>query len=459
MVQGLEKQSPHHIVIVGGGFAGLYAAQTLARATVKVTLIDKRNFHLFQPLLYQVATGGLSPADISSPLRALLSRHKNVEVLMGEVTNIDPKKQTVKMRYREIAYDSLIVATGVTPQYFGNEHWSEKAPGLKTVEDALEMRRRIFISYEAAEKETDPEKRLDWLTFVIVGGGPAGVELAGALAELAHGTLKDDFRNIDTSKSQIILLQGADRILPTYPPSLSDKAKASLERLGVIVRTGTRVFDINNNVLTIGQGDTEEKITARTILWAAGTKASGMGKMLADSTGVELDRMGRVMVTPEFNVPEYDNIFVVGDLAYYAYQNGQPLPGIAPVAMQEGQYVARLIKSRIEGKAIAPFRYFDWGNLAVIGKHEAVVDMGFFKLSGLLAWLVWMFIHVFYLLEFDNKLIVTIQWAWSYFTLTKGARLITSPGEHPTIQLEDDSELDSAKVDNVEPRVLETVPQ
>ena len=432
-----ESTKPlHHVVIIGGGFGGLYAAQTLAKSQVKVTLIDKRNFHVFQPLLYQVATGGLSPADISSPIRALVNRNKNIEVLMGEVLDIDPEKQTVKLTHKEIAYDSLIVATGVTHQYFGNEEWAEFAPGLKTIEDALDIRRRIFIAFEAAEKETNPDKHQDWLTFAIIGAGPAGVELAGALAEVAHGTLKDDFRNIDTSKAKIILLSSRDRILPTYPEKLSLKAQQSLERLGVTVINKARAIDIQKDNLTIRIGDRIEKITAKTIVWTAGMKASGMSKILVERTGAEVDRAGRVIVSQDFKLPGYDNIFAIGDLANYSHQDDKPLPGIAPVAMQEGQYVARLIANSTQGKAIAPFYYFDSGSLAVIGKHEAVVDLGFIKLSGFLAWCVWMFIHVFYLLEFDNKLIVMIQWAWNYFTFSKGARLITTPGEHPTIQLE-----------------------
>lgn len=429
----------HRVVIVGGGFGGLYAAKKLAKAPVKVTLIDKRNFHVFQPLLYQVATGGLSPADISSPLRALLSKNKNTEVLMGEVTQIDPERQTVKLRYREIEYDSLILATGVTPQYFGND-WDNKAPGLKTIENALEIRRRIFIAFESAEKETNPERRKDWLTFVLVGGGPAGVELAGALAELAHGTLKEDFRNIQTSEAEIILLQSRQYILPAYPPHLSLKAQKSLEKLGVTVKTGIRVTDITQQLVTYRYGDTLEQIRTRTVLWTAGMKASPVANMLADCTQAQLDKTGRVIVEPDFHLAKYKNIFVIGDLAHYPDGEGGILPGIAPVAMQEGEYVARFIRNGLQNRPSKPFIYTDWGNLAVIGKHQAVVDMGWLKLSGFLAWFVWLFIHVFYLLEFDNKLIVMIQWAWSYFTESKGARLITTPGENPEIQLGDDQE-------------------
>src|SRR4028119_1593484 len=302
MLNEAENQSPHHVVIVGGGFGGLYAAKALAKAPVKVTLIDKRNFHLFQPLLYQVATGGLSAGDISSPLRAVLSRQKNAEVLMGEVTDVDPKQQTIKLQNRQLTYDTLIVATGVSHHYFGNDQWAPKAPGLKTVEDALEMRRRIFLSFEAAEKETDPEKRRAWLTFVIVGGGPTGVELAGALAELAYSTLKDDFRNIDTSETRILLLEGMDRVLPPYPPELSEKAQKSLEHLGVTVRTRTLVTNIEDQVVTMRCGDETEEIQAKTILWAAGVKASGMGQIISERTGAELDRVGRVMVESDLSV-------------------------------------------------------------------------------------------------------------------------------------------------------------
>lgn len=439
MVAQSDFSNLHHVVIVGGGFGGLYAAQKLAKAPVKVTLIDKRNFHVFQPLLYQVATGGLSPADISSPLRALLSKNKNTEVLMGEVTEIDPEQQTVKLRYRDVKYDSLILATGVTHQYFGND-WEKNAPGLKTIENALEIRRKVFIAFESAEKEPNPERRKDWLTFVLVGGGPAGVELAGALAELAHGTLKEDFRNIDTSEAEIILLQSREHILPVYPPHLSLKARKSLEKLGVTVKTGVRVDDIRGQLVTYRDGDKLEQIRTRTVLWTAGMKASPIANMLAECADAQLDQAGRVIVEPDFHLAKYKNIFVVGDLAHYPDGEGGILPGIAPVAMQEGFYVARFIRNGIQNRPLKPFKYTDWGNLAVIGKHQAVVDMGWLKLSGFLAWFVWLFIHVFYLLEFDNKLIVMIQWAWSYFTDSKGARLITTPGKDPEIKLEDDHE-------------------
>lgn len=425
MVNAVENQSPHQVVIIGGGFGGLYSAKALSRVGVNVTLVDKRNFHLFQPLLYQVATGTLSPADISSPLRSVLNSSKNTKVLMAEVTDIDPEQRLVILRNEELPYDSLIIATGVSHHYFGNDDWEKVAPGLKTVENALEMRRRIFVAFEAAEKEADPEKRRAWLTFVIVGGGPTGVELAGAIAELAYNTLKNDFRNIDTAEARILLLEGMDRILPPYAPELSAKAEASLQRLGVTVQTKTMVTTVEDNLVTTRQGDRVEEIPARTILWAAGVKASPLGAVLAKRAGAQLDRVGRVVVEPDLSVPGHPNIFVVGDLANFSHQNGKPLPGVAPVAMQEGQYVAALIQQRLKGSTLIPFRYFDRGNLAVIGRNAAVVDLGFIKFSGLLAWLTWVFVHIYFLIEFDNKLVVLIQWGWNYFTRKRGARLIT----------------------------------
>lgn len=442
MLNEAKNQPPHHVVIVGGGFGGLYAAQALRNAPVKVTLIDKRNFHLFQPLLYQVATGGLSAGDISSPLRGILTGSKNTKVLMGEVTNLDPQQQKVILPDEELSYDTLIVATGVSHHYFGNEQWAQKAPGLKTLENALEIRRRIFLAFEAAEKETDPEKRKAWLTFVIVGGGPTGVELAGALAELAHNTLKNDFRNINTSDAKILLLEGVDRVLPPYPPELSEKGKASLEHLGVTVQTKTLVTNIEDDRVTIRRGDQTEEIPARTILWAAGMKASKMGEILAQATGVECDRAGRVIVQPDLSVARYPNIFVIGDLANFPhqYEDGKPLPGVAPVAMQEGQYVANLIKKRFKGETLPPFHYTDYGSLAVIGRNAAVVDLGFVKLSGFMAWLVWIFVHIFFLIEFDNKILVMIQWGWNYFTRKQGARLITNQEGLLTGEVEENSE-------------------
>ncbi len=425
---------PHRVVVVGGGFGGLYAAKELGRSPAHVTLIDKRNFHLFQPLLYQVATGTLSPADISSPLRGILSNRPNTQVLMDEVVQIDPHQQKVIMRSQAVDYNTLIVATGVSHHYFGNDQWRTTAPGLKTVEDALDMRRRIFMAFEAAEKETDPEKRAAWLTFVIVGGGPTGVELAGAIAELAYNTLKSDFRNIDTTDTQILLLEGMDRILPPYPPDLSAKAQTALEKLGVTVRTQTLVTQIEETAVTAKQGDRVEHIATHTVLWAAGVKASGLGQVLAQATGVALDRVGRVMVEPDLTVAGYPNIFVIGDLANYGHQGDKPLPGVAPVAVQQGQFVAKFIKAKLTNQPLPTFKYDDVGNLAVIGQNKAVVDFKFVKFWGPMAWFIWVFAHIYYLIEFDNKLIVLLQWGWNYFTRHRGARIIT--GEADLVQVD-----------------------
>ncbi|MGF1541681.1 MAG: NAD(P)/FAD-dependent oxidoreductase [Pleurocapsa sp.] len=449
-----DQASLPHIVIVGGGFGGLYAAKSLKNAPVRVTLIDKRNFHLFQPLLYQVATGSLSPADIASPLRVILSKHKNTQVLLDKVVDIDPETKQVFLEGKDpLNYDALIVATGVSHHYFGNEQWQTDAPGLKTVEDALEMRRRIFMAFEAAEKETDAQKRNSLLTFAIVGGGPTGVELAGAIAEIAHKSVKDDFRDIDTTQTKVVLFEGMERILPPYPEQSSAQATQALEELGVEIRTKTLVTNIANNTLTFRQGDLgaaearsdrPETLEAHTILWAAGVKASFMGKVLAERAGAELDRTGRVIVEPDLSLKTNPDIFVIGDLANFSHQGDRPLPGVAPVAMKEGEYVAEVIIRRIQGQVIKPFEYFDLGSLAVIGQNKAVVNVGSAKLSGFLAWLIWVFAHIYYLIEFDNKLIVMIQWAWNYITQGRGARLITGKSALPLELDKPDLEMTSA---------------
>ncbi len=443
-------ENRHRVVIVGGGFGGLYAAKSLGRAPVDVTLIDKRNFHLFQPLLYQVATGTLSPADISSPLRSILSRQRNTKVLMDQVIDLDAKRQQVITPNRSIPYDTLIVATGVRHHYFGNEEWQDTAPGLKTVEDALNMRRRIFLAFEAAEKELDPEKRKALLTFVIVGGGPTGVELAGAIAELAFKTLKNDFRNIDIQQTQVLLLEGLDRVLPPYAPDLSAKAAESLQRLGVTILTQTRVTQVDKYGVTVERDGKTETIPAETVLWAAGVKASPVGKVLAERAEAKLDRVGRVMVEPDLSIPAHPNIFVIGDLAHFIYQQEMPLPGVAPVAIQEGQYVAKQIKAQLAGKTQVPFRYKEIGSLAIIGQNLAVVDLGFIKFSGPLAWFIWIFAHIYYLIEFDNKLVVLLQWGWNYFTRQRGARLITGEtplsSNDPAIRTEDTADRISVEV-------------
>ncbi len=425
MVASLENNAPHKVVIVGGGFGGLYTAKTLAKANVNITLIDKRNFHLFQPLLYQVATGTLSPADISSPLRSVLRKSKNTRVLLGEVNNIDPKAQQVILDDKVIPYDTLIVATGANHSYFGKDEWKEYAPGLKTVEDAIEIRRRIFSAFEAAEKENDPEKRRALLTFVVVGAGPTGVELAGAIAELAYKTLHEDFRNISTSETRILILQGRDRILPYISPDLSQAAAEALESLGVEVHTKARVTNIENNIVTFKEGGEVKEVASKTILWAAGVKASTMGKVLEHTTDVECDHAGRVMVEPDLTIKGYKNIFVVGDLANFSHQNGQPLPGVAPVAKQQGEYVAKLIQKRMKNQTLPQFNYNDVGSLAMIGQNLAVVDLGLIKLKGFIAWVFWLLIHIYFLIEFDTKVVVVIQWAWNYITRNRRSRLIT----------------------------------
>lgn len=434
MIDSPSSDSRHHVVVVGGGFGGLYAAKALGNApAVRVTLIDKRNFHLFQPLLYQVATGTISPADISSPLRLVLKKNRNTKVLLDEVTDVHPETQTVTLRDGELRYDTLIIATGVSHHYFGNEHWRTLAPGLKTVEDALDIRRRIFSAFEAAEKEGDPVKQQQWLTFVIVGGGPTGVELAGAIADIAHSALQKDFRDIDTTTAKIILVEGLDRVLPPYPEDLSAKARQSLENLGVTVRTQTLVTKVELDHVEVRSGEATETIATRTVLWAAGVQASSLSGVLRDRAGAQLDRAGRVIVEPDLSIAGHDNIFVIGDLAHFAHQGERPLPGIGPVAMQQGEYIAKAVKTRLKGGEVKPFRYLDLGKLAVIGQNAAVVDMGFLRLSGFLAWLIWVFAHIYFLIEFDNKVVVMIQWGWNYFTRGRGARLITGENVLPLI--------------------------
>lgn len=421
-----DAGQPHRVVIVGGGFGGLYAAQSLGRSPVEVTLIDRRNFHLFQPLLYQVATGGLSPGDIASPLRSVLSQQKNTQVLLGEVRGIDPEAQVLTLKDGDtVPYDSLILATGSAHHYFGNDHWEAIAPSIKTIEDAIEVRRRIFLAFEKAELEPDPEIRKALLTFVIVGAGPTGVEMAGAIADLAFHTLKDDFRSVNTHETRIILVEGMDRVLPPFDPALSERAYKDLRKLGVEVRTNTFVTALEGEKVTFKTGDHLETIQSHNVLWAAGVRASSLGKVLAEKTNTPSDRAGRIMVEPDFSVPGYSNIFVIGDLAHYAHQGERPLPGVAPVAMQGGKYVARLICDRLANKTTPAFFYKDSGSLAIIGRNSAVVDLNWTKLTGFPAWVVWALVHVMFLIEFDNKMIVMTQWMWNFFTRNQGARLIT----------------------------------
>jgi len=419
----------HRVVIIGGGFGGLYAAQALKRAPVRITVVDRRNFHLFQPLLYQVATGGLSPGEIASPLRGVLNRQRNTAVLLAEVIDLDPAAHRVVFSDGEIEYDTLIVAAGATHHYFGHAEWAPLAPGLKTIEDATEIRRRILWAFEAAEREVDPERRAAWLTFVIIGAGPTGVELAGALSEIATHTLARDFRTINPSDARIILIEGAARALPPYSPALSAKAAAALERIGVQLRTGALVTAITPESVTVRAGERSESIATRTVLWAAGVQASPLGNIIAAKTGAQLDRVGRVIVETDCSVPGHPEILVIGDLAHFRHQGGTPLPGVAPVAMQQGRYVAQVIRRRLAGRSVGPFHYRDKGSMAVIGRRAAVAKLAGVEFNGTLAWLAWLFIHLMYLVEFDNRVLVLIQWAWNYLTWNRGARLIT--GESP----------------------------
>jgi NADH dehydrogenase len=421
--------TPHRVVIVGGGFGGLYTARNLGRAPVAVTLLDRRNFHLFQPLLYQVATGGLSPANIASPLRAVLKRQANTRVLLAEVVDVDVPGRRVILSDGSVPYDTLVVAAGARHHYFGHPEWEALAPGLKTIEDATDIRGRILLAFEAAERETDPAKQQAWLTFVIVGAGPTGVELAGAVGELAHHTLRRNFRTINPASARILLLEGVDRVLPPYPPDLSARAADQLRDLRVTVRTGMVVTDVRPEGVTIRAGEQTEFIPARTVLWAAGVDASPLGKALARQTGAALDRAGRVSVEPDLTLPGHPEIFVIGDMANFSHQGGKPLPGVAPVAMQEARYVAELIGKRLRGETLPPFRYHDHGSMATIGAAAAVADLRGWHFSGYLAWLAWLFIHIINLIQFENRVQVLLQWAWAYVTRNRSARLIT--GENP----------------------------
>jgi NADH dehydrogenase len=415
------------VVIIGGGFGGLQAARGLGRAPVEVVLVDRRNFHLFQPLLYQVATGGLSPGDICAPLRAVLRRQKNTRVLLAEARDVDVSRRILTLADGEISYDFLVVATGSRHHYFGRTEWERFAPGLKTVEDATEMRRRILLAFEEAERESDPDRRRAWLTFVVVGAGPTGVELAGALGELANQTLREDFRSIRPQEARILLVEHADRVLPGYPPDLSEKAERALIRHHVRSLTGVRVVEIDEEGVVIEHRSGGcQRIPARTVLWAAGVQASDMGRVLAERAGADRDRAGRVIVEPDLSLPGHPEIFVIGDLAC-CIQDGAPLPGVAPVAMQQGRYVAQLIQARLRGKSVPPFRYRDKGTLATIGRHHAVADFRRLRFNGFPAWVTWLFVHLLYLVGFQNRLLVLVQWAFHYFTFNRGARLITEP--------------------------------
>lgn len=415
----------HEVVVIGGGFGGLNAVQGLKGADVHVTLVDRRNFHLFQPLLYQVATAALSPGDIASPLRVIFRRQSNVSVLLGEVTGFDLAARRVLLQDGELPYDTLIVATGSRHAYFGHDAWEQFAPGLKTVEDALDIRRRIFTAYEAAERETDPERRRAWLTFVVVGGGPTGVELAGALREIAALAVRDNYKRVTPDDIEVVLVEMSEEVLSNYPLGLARRAGQQLERLGVTVRTGAKVTAVDESSVTIEANGSPQVLTTHTVLWAAGVQASPLGRALCAAAGCETDRLGRVKVNPDLTLPGHDEVFVIGDLAHLAHQGGQPLPGVAPVAMQQGNYVAKAIRARLAGGPVAAFHYRDKGSMATIGRAAAVAQIGPLRLGGYPAWLAWLFVHLLYIVEFDNRLLILVQWAWNYFTRNRGARLIT----------------------------------
>jgi NADH:ubiquinone reductase (H+-translocating) len=422
MTDKAAADSPH-VLILGAGFAGLYAAKALRRAPVRVTVVDRRNHHLFQPMLYQVATAGLNPSDIASPIRSILRGSKNTEVLLAEATDVDVDARTVRFADGSSeTYDYLIVGTGAHHSYFGHDEWEPLAPGLKSLEDALEIRRRVLLAFERAERETDTIRRHALLTFVVVGGGPTGVEMAGAVAEIRRYALKRDFRHIDPTEATVLLLEGGPRLLPAYPPSLSNEAKRELRRLGVEVRTDTFVTDVRPGAVAAAGW----VIPTQTVIWAAGNMASPLLKTLH----APLDGVGRVIVEPDCSIPGHPEVFVLGDAAAYNHQEGGTLPGVCPVAIQEGGYAARIIRGDLAGRPRKPFHYWDKGQLAVIGRGQAVADIWRLHFGGFLAWLAWIFVHIFFLIGFRNRVMVLLEWAWSYLTFGRGARLITGEGKY-----------------------------
>jgi NADH dehydrogenase len=409
-----------HVVIIGGGFGGIAAARELRKAPVRLTIIDRHNYHLFQPLLYQVATAALNPSDIASPIRRILRKQENAFVILGEASSIDTNNRIVHLEDGEVAYDYLIVATGASHSYFGHQEWSGAAPGLKSIEDAIEIRRRVLVAYEAAEREIDPDETAAWMTFVIIGGGPTGVEMAGALAEISRRVLERDFRKIDPSRARIILIEAGARLLPNMSPESSSSAQRQLERLGVEVIIGSAVTNVDDR--SVLHGNT--KIDTRTVIWAAGVAASSLGKTI----GAELDRAGRVIVNQDLSVPNAADVLVIGDLAAVK-SDGKPVPGLSPAAMQEGRHAAKNILRLISCQQTLPFHYWDKGTLATIGRAAAVGDIGKMRVSGLVAWLMWLFVHIFFLIGFRNRFIVIIEWAWMYLRNDRGARLITGDVE------------------------------
>ncbi len=421
----MDTKPRHRVVILGGGFGGLKAAQSLAKTEVDVTLIDRRNFHLFQPLLYQVATGALSGGEIASPIRSILSRQRNVRVLLAEAIDLDAERRELLTDIGPVGYDTLIVATGVRNCYFGHDEWDRFAPGLKTLEEAAQIRQKVLFAFEAAERETDPVKRSEWLTFVVVGAGPTGVELSGALGEIARQTLKNDFRTIRPEESRILLLDGAERVLPHFHPQLSKSAESALSKLGVHAFLNFRVTSISESCVTAVGDNGEVRIPTHCVIWAAGVKASPFCKALASRAGAKLERDGRVIVQPDCSIGGYPEIFVIGDLGSFGY-DGHQLPGVAQVAMQQAKYVARVIAKGLRGeRETRRFYYFDKGQMAVIGRGKAVAEAGWLRLRGFVAWLGWLFIHLIYIAESSNRLLVLVRWFYLYTSFNRGARLIT----------------------------------
>jgi NADH:ubiquinone reductase (H+-translocating) len=417
----------HRILILGGGFGGLVAAQTLKRADAQVTLIDKRNFHLFQPLLYQVATGSLSPGEIAAPLRSVLRRQKNTEVLLGEAHDLDPMHKQVFLKDGGVfPYDSLIIATGSETSYYGKDQWRDNAPSLKTVEEATAIRHKVLYAFERAERSATEEEARAWLTFVIVGAGATGLELAGALAEIAQETLREDFRNIRPEEARIILLEGGPRVLTTYPEDLSAKAEKLVTNLRVEVRKNTLVTDIDEHGLNFKHDNNTSRLDAKTILWTGGVKTTSFGQCVAQRTSAETEKTGKIKVLPDLTIPNFPDIFIVGDLAYVIGKDGKPVPGVAQPAIQEGRYAAKVILARLKNeRKPEPFHYFNKGDMAVIGRAAAVANIFGVHVSGVLAWLTWLFIHLMYIVEFQSRVQVFIQWGFEYLTFSRGARIIT----------------------------------
>lgn len=415
-----------HVVIIGGGFGGLEAAKKFKGKDVAVTLIDRTNHHLFQPLLYQVATAGMSSPAIAAPIRHVFRGQKNLDVIYGEVTSIDLKRKVVTIdQTGEYDYDTLIVASGATHSYFGNDHWAQYAPGLKTLDDAHEIRRRVLLAYEYAERSTNPKEQQAWLSFAVIGAGPTGVEMAGTLAEIAYQTLREEFRHIELDRVRITLVEGSDRVLGAYPPDLSAKAHKQLDALGVVVKTNSQVSDINAEGITIGK-ENPEFLQTRTVIWAAGVAASPLGKQL----GVPLDRAGRVIVDSDLTVPGHPDVYIIGDLAACIDANGKSVPGVSPAAKQMGRNAAANILRKMNRQPTVPFIYKDYGSLATIGRHSAIAAVGNVKLSGYPAWLFWLFVHIYFLIGFRNRLTVFIDWAWAYWTYERNARIIIEHRKH-----------------------------